>query len=113
MSGFRLTTEVDRDYVIFRTDGYINNLGGEKIEREFEANLKKGYRKFIINFEKTELINSIGISILIGVIEKILESEGKLYFSNLSPVNAEIFEIMGLTKYVPIFNTDEEAKINI
>ena len=58
MSGFRLTTKVDGDCVIFRTDGYINNLGGEKIEREFKANLKKGYQKFIINFEKTELINN-------------------------------------------------------
>ena len=91
---------------IVRTDGYINNLGAERIEQECDALIQEGYRKLVINFEKSPIINSMGLSILIGIIEKILEIRGVLAFTDLTPVNAETMEIMGLTEYARIFHTE-------
>ncbi len=42
-------------------------------------------------------MNSIGISILIEIIEEILNKNGRLAFSNLTPTVAKTFKIMGLT----------------
>ena len=58
--------------------------------------IAKGFKNFIINFAQSPIINSMGLSILIGVIEKTNQIEGKLAFSNLTEVNAETMEIMGL-----------------
>ena len=62
--------------------------------------LAGGVRSIVINFEETELINSIGISILLGVIEAVNESRGTLVLSNLSATNRELFEMLGLLMHV-------------
>jgi anti-anti-sigma factor len=100
----------DGDLAIIRTDGYINNLGAERIEQECDGMIERGIRKFIINFEKSPIINSMGLSILIGIIEKMLEIDGVLAFTDLTPVNAETMETMGLTQYAQIYPTESEAR---
>jgi anti-sigma B factor antagonist len=104
-----ITDEKGR-YAVVRTNGYINNLGAERIEQEIDGLIAKGFKNFIINFAQSPIINSMGLSILIGVIEKTNEIEGKLAFSNLTEVNAETMEIMGLTQYATLFPTEEEAR---
>lgn len=104
-----VTTKVLDNLAVLYTDEYINGLVGEKLEEQCCKVIEKGLNRIIINFRQTELINSIAISILIGVIERIMESRGVLCFSNLTKINKEIFEMLGLTRYVRIFETEEEA----
>ena len=103
----------ESDLAIIRTDGYINNLGAERIEQECDAMMERGFRKFIINFAKSPIINSMGLSILIGIIEKMLEINGVLAFTDLTPVNAETMEIMGLTQYAQIYPTESVARASL
>jgi anti-anti-sigma factor len=88
--------------VVIRASSYLGGKTGEELEREFERSLGEGRRQFVIDFTDTEIINSIGISILIGIIERIMERKGSLSFSNLSQVNEEIFNMMGLLRYAPL-----------
>ena len=104
-----ITDEQGR-FAVVRTNGYINNLGAERIEQEIDSLISWGVKNFIINFAQSPIINSMGLSILIGVIEKTNQIEGKLSFSNLTEVNAETMEIMGLTQYATLFPTEEEAR---
>ena len=55
---------------IIYTDGYINNQGGEEIARTAYELIDEGYTSLLLNLEQTKIVNSIGISILIEVIEK-------------------------------------------
>jgi anti-anti-sigma regulatory factor len=57
----------------------------------------------------TKVVNSIGVSILIEIIEKLQEVDGKIGYYNLAPIVAKTFNIMGLTKYSTVFATEEEA----
>ena len=95
--------------VVIYTDNYLNDIEGEKLEDECDVFLNRGERKIIIDFANTELVNSIGISILVGVMEKIKKRNGVLFFSSLKKVNHDIFNMLGLTKYISIFQTEEEA----
>ncbi|MBI5047749.1 MAG: STAS domain-containing protein [Deltaproteobacteria bacterium] len=99
--------------VIIYTDNYLNDIEGEELESTCDIFLNKGKKRVIIDFANTELINSIGISILIGIMEKIKEIKGILFFSGLKKINHDIFNVLGLTKYVPIFQTEDEAVKNI
>ncbi len=97
------------DAVILYADNYINEIEGEKLEDLCEVFIRKGIKKIIIDFTATDLINSIGVSILIGILEKIRDKNGVLLFSGLKKVNHDIFRLVGLTKHIPVFSTDEEA----
>ena len=75
--------------------------------------LASGVRRIVINFEETELINSIGISILLGVIESVNGAEGSLVLSNLNASNRELFEMLGLMSHVEMVETEELALIKL
>jgi len=88
---------------------YLNQLRGESIESQCQELLAGGIRNIVINFEETELINSIGISILLGVIESVNHSRGTLVLSNLNASNRELFEMLGLMSHVEMLDTEEVA----
>ncbi|HEV2852790.1 MAG TPA: STAS domain-containing protein [Thermoanaerobaculia bacterium] len=107
-----LNVTVDRrdGMAVIYTEGYINNQGGEEIAREAYKLLDEGYKKLLLNLAGTKIVNSIGISILIEIIEKMLEIDGKLGFCCLTPTIEKTFHIMGLAQYAPIFK-DEDAAV--
>jgi len=88
---------------------YLNQLRGERIERRCREMLQNGIRNLVINFEETELVNSIGISLLLGVIEAVDEIEGKVILTNLNSTNRELFEVLGILSKVEILGTEEVA----
>lgn len=107
-----LNLSVDRrgPLAVLYTEGYINNQGGEKIARQAYELIDQGYRVLLLNLAGTKIVNSIGISILIEIIEKMLEIEGRLAFCNLTPTIEKTFHIMGLAQYAGIF-PDEAAAL--
>ena len=109
MSEFTLNKKTEGDIVIIETDGYLNNVGGEKISEECYKEIENGKKLFLLNLEKSKVVNSIGVSILIEIIEKLEDIDGKLGYYNLAPIVEKTFNIMGLSKYSTIYNTEEEA----
>jgi anti-anti-sigma factor len=71
--------------------------------------MAQGQTKFLINMAGTKIVNSIGVSILIEIIEKLQEVNGKIGYYNLAPIVAKTFNIMGLTKYSTVHETEEAA----
>src|SRR5713101_1604616 len=84
------------DAAVIYPGPYLNQLRGESIENQCEEFLASGVRRIVINFEETELINSIGISILLSVIESVNRAQGTMVLSNLNASNRELFEMLGL-----------------
>ena len=110
-----LELEVDNEDGISRlaVKGYINNLGGERIAEVCSEHIDAGTRKFIIDLEGCRIVNSIGISILIEVIEKLKELDGKVAFCSVSPTIAKTFRIMGLLQTAQLYDSDAEARQNL
>ena len=105
----KVSVERRGDVAIFWTDGYINNQGGEEIAREAYSELEKGARALVMNLEKTRIVDSIGISILIEVLEKVMERKAVLAFCGLTPTIDKTFRIMGLAQYAAIYPSEDEA----
>ena len=94
--------------IIYASD-YLNKLSGERIERECKRQLESGSRTIIINFRDTELVNSIGVSILVGVIDAAEQNTARLIFSNVNSHTVNLFEMLGLTRHVQIAANEDEA----
>ena len=91
------------------TEGYINNQGGEEIARVAYELLDAGVKILLLNLQGTKIVNSIVISILIEIIEKMIEIDGKLAFCNLTPTIEKTFHIMGLAQYAGVYSDEETA----
>jgi anti-anti-sigma factor len=97
------------DAAIIYASDYLNKLSGERIERECKRQLESGRRALIINFRDTELVNSIGVSILVGVIDAAQQNTAQLIFSEVNNHTAELFQMLGLTQHVSLAESEDEA----
>ena len=55
------------------------------------------------------MVNSIGVSILIEVIEDLQGVNGKIGYYNVAPIVEKTFNIMGITNYSKIYTSEEDA----
>lgn len=94
---------------VLYVNGYLNSLLGEEIERVIQNLLNAGGQRVLLNFAGTKLINSIGISFIVGVVERMTERNGMIAFCALSPTSRELFQITGVTRYVKSFESEDEA----
>jgi anti-anti-sigma factor len=106
---FTVTVQRGQDYAILRTDGYINNTGGEKIAEQCYSLLGSGVKRFILNLARSPIVNSVGIAVLIEMIERVREEGEKVVFCNCTPVISKTFKIMGLTQYAELCADEQEA----
>ena len=98
--------------VIYASD-YLNKLSGEKIERECRRQLDCGCRALVIDFSDTQLVNSIGISILLGIIDVAEKSGAQIVFSDVNNQTVQLFEMLGLTRHVALAKDEREALLNL
>ena len=81
---------------------YLNKLSGEFIERECKKKLESGAKRLIVNFSETEIVNSIGVSILLGVIDAAQMAGAEVVLSDVKDETAELLEILGLNNHVKL-----------
>ena len=55
--------------VVVSTEGYFNKDLGEALKEITDQELKEGHKSFLINLDQSKIVNSIGASILIEIIE--------------------------------------------
>lgn len=113
MSAAEIRSRLIDDAAVIYPGLYLNQLRGESIESQCREFLETGVRRIVINFAETELINSIGISILLGVIESVNHAQGALVLSNLNASNRELFEMLGLMSHVEMVDTEEIALLTL
>ena len=81
---------------------YLNKLTGEKIEHECRQKLNAGAKEIVLDFAETEIVNSIGISILLGIIDTAKGKGANVVFADMNENTVELFEMLGLTNHVTI-----------
>lgn len=94
---------------VIEVGGYINNEAGEAIVATARRLLEEGHRQLLFDLKATRIINSIGISLLLEVLEMVMEAKGTLAFCSPSPSIAKTFQIMGLAQYARIFESRAAA----
>ena len=109
MADFSRSINLNGEIVIIKTSGYLNNVGGEKIADACYKEIENGKTLFLLDLEESKVVNSIGVSILIEIIEKLQEVDGKLGYFNLAPIVEKTFTIMGITRYSKVYKNESEA----
>ena len=97
------------DHAVVYPQGYLNGPTGEEIDAACSTLVRKGQNRIVINFKEIETINTIGISNLISILEKVGHRQGVVCFSNLEPSSRQIFDVLDISRAVLIFDNEEEA----
>ena len=109
MSNFSVSAKSANDVAVIMPKGYINDMGAVSLEQASEQFLGKGMKKLIVNFTDVQFINTIGLSIFTGMVQKTRDHNSLLCFTNVKKVHRDVFEMVGLIKHVKIFKDEDEA----
>lgn len=102
-------TRVSGDVAILSVKGYVSATTGEKLEEAYEKASTSGAHKLLFHFhEKDSYLNTGGMGILIVIAAKSREKQQTIRVV-VNEHFRKIFDWMGLTKYVTVFSTEEEA----
>ena len=99
---YKIPVEITGETATVFASDYLNKLSGEKIERECRRQLDAGCKTLVVNFSETEIVNSIGVSILIGVIDAASGAGAEIVFSDVNEDTIQLFEMLGLTNHVTV-----------
>jgi anti-anti-sigma factor len=97
-----VTVRAEGEKAVVYAGDYLNKLSGEMIERECRRQLDAGCKTLIVDFSETEIVNSIGVSILLGVIDAAQDAGARIVFSDVREETIELFDMLGLTNHVTL-----------
>jgi len=109
MTTFSLSLSTKGATVVLRPAGYLDNLGAEQIIDAGTDALRNGCRTLELNCTGIRFINSVGISMLVSLIQHAREAGCSLSFSHVSKVHKEVFTVVGITKLVHVLPGPCEA----
>ena len=92
-------SESDQKKAVVHAGDYLNKLTGDQIERECRRRIDEGCKELVVDFSRTEVVNSVGISILLGVIDSASSAGARVVFSEVNEHTAELFEILGVSRH--------------
>ena len=93
--------EIEGRAVIF-LHGYLNQSGGEMLALECENLFARGIRILQLDFAGASLVNSIGISFLLDIIEHAQRETKELEFSRVPGHILELFDLLGICSRIPM-----------
>jgi len=106
---FSLNSETRDNCLIMTTSGYINNVGGEALATEFSKHFENGTKEVVIDLARSKVVNSIGMSFLIDIIDQLNDVGGKLVFTHVDPAVEKMLTIMGIFKFAGKEDTVDDA----
>lgn len=107
---FKILADYEKENVpIIYISGEITSEADEDIINAYESIPEDKRARIIIDFKETSYINSAGIATLISLITKASENQGKIEFSGLNAHFRKVMDIVGLTDFVLIHDSLEQA----
>lgn len=105
-----VTFEIYRDIPVIYIEGDMTSDADVDVKKAYAEVIETSDTvKLIINFEKTKYINSSGIATLINLIQGINEKSGEIAFVALSDHFHKVMDIVGITDFVCIYDTNDSA----
>ena len=99
----KISKRNDGDVVIYDLKGGLE--GGPEtyaIKDKIKADLEEGKRKFLLNLNDVDFVNSTGIGIITSVYSSISGAEGVMKICN---ANSKVSKIMLVTKLLDVFDS--------
>jgi len=104
-----VTIRVEQDVTVIDLKGDVTTFADAKITDAYRTATNNGARNLIINFRRSDYINSAGIAILIRIVTEVNRAGQKLAMSGLNDHFQKIFRMVGLSQYADIFEDEQQA----
>ncbi|HEY1297615.1 MAG TPA: STAS domain-containing protein [Chloroflexota bacterium] len=99
--------------VVLDLHGDVTAAAQEPLMEAYIQAANQDVRTILLNFEAVDYLNSGGIAAVIALISRARQSDQRLFLTGLTPHYQLIFDIMGLTTYAPLFESEDAARASL
>jgi anti-anti-sigma factor len=90
--------------------GEVTTFAEDAVNGAYKQATDQGAKHILLNFKDVEYINSAGISVIIGLLTEARKGDQTLSITGLTPHYTKIFQMMGLSQYAPLYDTEDAAQ---
>ena len=113
MKELRITTEPTKagghPVQVVRVAGYIDAHSFPRFEQEMLALINQGRYRLLLDLREATYICSTALGLLMSVFRQVRHNAGDLVIAGMSDKIANIFNLLGFSKLIRAFSTEEEA----
>jgi ABC-type transporter Mla MlaB component len=102
MSAFQATRLQQEDRPVLLLEGYLNQRGGETLRMQVQEILQACPAALALDFSGTTLVNSIGVSFLLEIIEAARRGNTSLEFVHVPADIGDLFSLLGILSKVKL-----------
>jgi len=99
----------DNELVKIEVQGDLTASAEKAMDAAYQKACSYNAKNILLKFDGKSRINSAGIAIVINMVIESQEKECKIYITGVSKHFRKIFELVGLTKYTTIVDSEEEV----
>lgn len=107
------SSTVEADGVSIRVvgvQGYLDSSTFPELQEHLESLIAEGHYRILVELGHLNYISSAGIGVLMGMLQEVRAHDGDLKLANLSPKIKNLFDMLGFSRLIRIYDGTEEAK---
>ena len=110
----QISFEKTKDVLIVKLQGELDHHSSNYVRDKVDLEIMTSKLKsMILDMSDLNFMDSSGVGVIIGRYKLISSEGGKLLITNMRPQIKRIYEICGLNKIIPSFNTTKDAIENM
>ncbi len=114
MDNFTLTTTDDQinglTIKIIQVSGYVDSSTFPQLQDHLQQLIDDGQIRIIVDLQNLDYISSAGLGVIMGMLQEIRDADGDLKLCRLSEKIRHLFDILGFSRLILIYDTIDEAK---
>lgn len=104
---FEVRAQGDVDVINIR--GQLDSLGGYDVIVEFRKMTDARHYRLVLNLQEVDYIGATAIGAIVSVAQQVRKHKGDLKVFGLQPSIRRVFGLVGASKAVETFETEQEA----
>ncbi|ABK61991.1 MULTISPECIES: anti-sigma F factor antagonist [Clostridium] len=109
-----LVFEEREDILIVHMEGELDHHTAEEVRSRIDDRIDRTrFYKVIMDFTNVNFMDSSGIGVVIGRYKKLLLKKGKINMIGAKGAVKRVFELSGMFKIIPLYDSLQDAMENI
>ncbi|MEA4826076.1 anti-sigma F factor antagonist [Clostridium sp. JNZ J1-5] len=102
------------DKLVVHMVGELDHHSAEEVRNKVDDRLEReGFNKLVMDFSGVTFMDSSGIGVVIGRYKKLSSKKGKVYITRVNGCVKRVFELSGMFKIIPVYESVEQALENM
>ncbi len=102
--------EIDDYYIMVSFHGDVDSSHVVNYRKKLDELIENSHKDMIFDFSNTTMIDSSGIGLILGRYNHLKNDERTLMITGLNNVTYRLFELSGLFKIMPYFQSLDDIK---